>query len=357
MAKTEGPDLMLRRFKLAALAAGRTAGAFTFVGDSRWRTDRLLILAYHGVSLEDEHEWSPTLYMSGEFFERRLQMLKRGGYTVLPFGEALNLLAANKLPRRSVTLTFDDGMYDFHARVFPLLEAYGYPAMVYLTTYYCEFNRPIFNLICPYLLWKAGPRRFNPSALVGEDVACDLALPEGRRAAWQAVARFAERERLSADDKDVLAGQLAEATGTDYAAVREKRLLHLMNTSEVSDLARRGVGFQLHTHRHRTPADRALFDREIVDNRVRIERLTDSTPRHFCYPSGEYRPNHLEWLAGHAVATATTCDPGLAAPSTPRLLLPRFVDTMVQPPVVFESWLTGVASFLPGRRSYASSAS
>ena len=53
----------------------------------------------------------------------------------------------------------------------------------------------------------------------------------------------------------------------------------LMNPQEISEIAKDGVDVQLHTHRHRTPDDEALFQREIEDNRRGIESLTGRSPR------------------------------------------------------------------------------
>src|SRR5207249_8815632 len=49
---------MLKRFKQATLRSLKTSGVSTLVHNSRWRRQRLLILAYHGISLEDEHLWN-----------------------------------------------------------------------------------------------------------------------------------------------------------------------------------------------------------------------------------------------------------------------------------------------------------
>ena len=63
---------MLNSLKLAALGMLRTSGMFGVVANSRWRQQRLLILCYHGVSLEDEHQWRPTLYIPPQKLEQRL---------------------------------------------------------------------------------------------------------------------------------------------------------------------------------------------------------------------------------------------------------------------------------------------
>jgi peptidoglycan/xylan/chitin deacetylase (PgdA/CDA1 family) len=336
------------------LAAARRAGVFTAVRDSQWRQRRLLILGYHGVSLEDEHEWNPGLYMSPATFESRLAALERGRYTVLPLVEALAGLRESRLPPRSVVLTFDDGYYDFYARVFPALKARGLPATVYLTTYYCDHNRPVFGLICSYLLWKArNAGSLNIRPLTGEAQTFSLAREDTRRAAGRALVKAAERQQLSSAQKDQLAARLAELVGVDYTAIAAKRILHLMNMTEVSQLARQSVDFQLHTHRHRCPRDADSFSREILDNRLRIERYTGHPARHFCYPSGDYEGQFLPWLQRDAVASATTCNPGLATADCSPLLLPRFIDTQVVTTTLFEGWLSGVAAFLPGRRNFA----
>src|SRR5215469_12342095 len=145
---------MLRQMKLATLQLLKSGGIFDLVASSRWRQQRLLILCYHGISLNDEHRWRPGLYMEPAVLEQRLETLKRGSYAVLPLGESLEQLRAGTLPPRSVAITFDDGAYDFYKQAFPLLKSYGFPVTVYQTTYYTDFQRPVFNLITSYMLWK-----------------------------------------------------------------------------------------------------------------------------------------------------------------------------------------------------------
>jgi len=126
-----------------------------------------------------------------------------------------------------------------------------------------------------------------------------------------------------------------------------------MTRDEAAEIARNGIDIELHTHRHRTPNDRALFLREIVDNRERIERIRDGVARHFCYPSGVYRPEFLPWLREAGVTTATTCDPGLASRRSDPLLLPRLVDTSFLSPLDVEGWMTGMSGFFMPRKASA----
>ena len=119
-----------------------------------------------------------------------------------------------------------------------------------------------------------------------------------------------------------------------------------MNPAEIAELARDGIDFQLHTHRHITPRDEGLFCREIRDNRDRLKSYTGISGVHFCYPSGVYYREYLQWLARESVISATTCNRGLAARQTHLMLLPRFIDTSQQSKIEFESWLTGIGELI-----------
>jgi hypothetical protein len=291
------------------------------------------------------------MYVSRSFFERRLDLLASGGYTVLPLDEALKRLAGGTLPPRSVAITVDDGPYNFYRQAYPLLAARNYPVTVFLTTYYCEVNKPIFNLALSYILWKTRVRHWLPPAALG--IGGEFDLKQDRWSAWNALLSFAERTGLSAQQKDELAARVAESLDVDYEALKHRRLLQLMNPDEVRDMASRGVDFQLHTHRHRAPRDPRLFEQELTDNRTRLLRLTGRCPTHFCYPNGDYAPVFNAALARHGVVSASTCNPGLASASTPPLLLPRFIDTSNVPAAVFESWLSGAAQWVSRTRRRA----
>jgi peptidoglycan/xylan/chitin deacetylase (PgdA/CDA1 family) len=334
---------LIRDRLLRALKAG---GIFDRVRDSRWRQHRLLILCYHSLALEEENQWRPGLFLAPSRLRERFEMLKQGGYSVLPLGEALNCMRRNTLPPRTVVLTFDDGTYDFYKLTYPLLKEYGFPATVYQTTYYCSRAMPVYSLICSYMLWKQRDAILHAAASIGvmDDVA--LSSAETRQMVLNQIVAFADRERLSTEQKNDLAAELAHFLGIDYAELLRKRILQLMTLQEIAELATGGVRFELHTHRHRMPRDRSLFEKEIRENRELIATVTGTQPVHFCYTSGEYDSIFLPWLLDQGVLSATTCEPGLASPRSPQFLLPRFIDTSGKSALEFESWLTGVGALL-----------
>jgi peptidoglycan/xylan/chitin deacetylase (PgdA/CDA1 family) len=337
---------MLSQFRRTSFAGLKKAGIFRLVRNSQWRNRRLQILCYHGISMQDEHRWRPALFMPPHLLEERFKVLKRGNYNVLPLGDALRRLYANDLPPRSVVLTFDDGGYDFFKQAYPLLKSFGFPVTVYQTTYYSNYPRPIFNLICSYMLWKHGGLLPDKARELGIDVPMDLRTDASRRLVLDALISKSEKEYLTGQQKDELARRFAKLLGIDYDELVAKRMLQVMNPQEMKELAAQGVDFQLHTHRHRTPDDAALFQKEIRDNRESLYKITGSVAVHFCYPSGVYKKEFLPWLEKEMVVSATTSNPGIATAGTDKLLLPRFVDTSVRTSIEFEGWLAGVGHLI-----------
>ena len=86
--------------------------------------------------------------------------------------EAVRRLYDGSLPECAVTLTFDDGFYDFKAQAFPLLTSHGYPATVYVTT---KRSTPMLQLISSYLFWKHRHTTLDARGIEGLDRVYQLA--------------------------------------------------------------------------------------------------------------------------------------------------------------------------------------
>jgi peptidoglycan/xylan/chitin deacetylase (PgdA/CDA1 family) len=319
----------------------RNVGAFSLAASSKRRRESLLILCYHGLSMDDEHRWLPQLYITPQQFRERLAFLKRMQASVLPLNEALQRLKSGDLPPRSVTITFDDGFCDFAQHGVPALTDFGYSCTLYLTTHYCNYRLPIITLVLDYLLWRSGRMAL---ALPEQEVVEVLPIRNfaERQVLVQRILHWMEQRQLTTAEKDQVARGIAHRLGIDYDPILDRRMLQIMSPGEIRQAANAGIDIQLHTHRHRTPRDRSLFTQEIEENRRRIEELTGKTPVHFCYPSGDYSPEFFAWLADCGVESATTCDSGLAQPTSSALKLPRVLDHSHWDALRFESAVSGL---------------
>ncbi|PYT27573.1 MAG: hypothetical protein DMG58_20075 [Acidobacteria bacterium] len=330
-----------KSLKNAALSALRKSGVHRVVSRLNRRDSKLLILCYHVIALRDEHEWLGGLYISLERFRQRLEILRACHANVMTLDEGLACLKTDSLPPRSVVITFDDGFYDFYRHAMPTLQAFGYASTLYVSTYYSQFRLPIFNLIINYLLWKSRNSEMDfPLIELGK---CMPTRNERERAqVVQAIVHWADSRKMTTLDKNHFASELATRFHLDYDELVRSRILQIMSPDEIAAATKAGVQVELHTHRHRTPRDRDLFNREICDNRARILEYTGRNPVHFCYPSGDYALEFLPWLRDLNVKSATTCELGLAKRQSDPLLLPRVLDATDIDDVDFESWLLGI---------------
>ncbi|MGH9254082.1 MAG: polysaccharide deacetylase family protein [Vicinamibacterales bacterium] len=340
---------MLAELKSAAFLVSRQAGLTRWIANSRWRRTRLLVLCYHGVSLVDEHEWNPELYISRATLARRFALLQRAGCSILSLDEAVRCLYAGRLPDRAVTITFDDGYCDFTAGALPLLTAYGWPATVYVTTHQCDRRRPVVHLLASYALWKHRHQTLDARGIAGLDRIYPLASSAARQRAVADMQARMSSDGMNPDDERLFARQVLERLGIEDGDLSTIPVLCLMTAADLADVARRGIAIELHTHRHRVAADGDDLMEEIRVNRATVRAATGCTPRHFCYPNGTYRASHLPALEREGIESATTCDPDLASPASHRLLLPRLVDNEMGTDLRFEAWVTGLATWLPRR--------
>src|SRR5215203_4065495 len=340
---------VFRTAKLLTLNAARTLGVLEALRRSAWRQNQLLILAYHGVSQHDEHLWNNELFVSPECFAERMRALEQYGCRVLQLNEALEMLWANALPPCSVVLTFDDGGCDFYRQAFPILRHFGWPATVYLTSYYSGYNRPVFDVMCSYLLWKGRDRVLETSGLMANAAKLALKDPAIRESAVRDIQLFARESRFSATQKDDLLNTIADRLDVDYQTILAKRILHLLSPAELAELSVGGVDIQLHTHRHCAPKSRDYFLAELEENRDVITKFT-KVPHHFAYPHGVYEEHFDEWLGSFEVLSATTCEPGLATSLSNHYKLPRLVDTSSLELLELEGWVSGFSTFLPRKR-------
>ena len=341
----------LRRIKRALLATNGL-GLARVVAGSNWRRQRLLILCYHGVAMGEEHGSHPEMFMPPAIFARRMEILAQSDCRVLDLSEALRLLHKGQLPPRSVAITFDDGWADFPLHAFPILQKHGFPATVYLTTYYCLFSRPLFRFALAHMMWKLQSKVIENHTFSYLPEELDLRTEANRTSFLRRIDDYAKQQDLSGKQKDDLAAAFAASIGFDYSAFCTERLFQLMKPEEVTAMARAGVDFQLHTHRHRTPLDRLRFIGEVEQNRDLIAEMAGpGNYVHFCYPSGAIRDDFIPWLKEAGVQSATTCVHGLATQSGDPFRLPRLLDQNGLGDEEFEGWLTGLAALLPRRKS------
>jgi peptidoglycan/xylan/chitin deacetylase (PgdA/CDA1 family) len=316
-----------------ALYLIKYAGLFRF---ARYLTrSGLRIICYHGFAVAEEYKYRSTLFIREEFFRERIGYLKRNGYPILPLRDALDALAAGRLPPCSTVITMDDGWRGVYTIGLPIIREMQIPVTVYVATEYVENQVPVFTVTASYLFWQSTGRRIKlPRGIGTYDMECEG--DKAEEAAQKFGAALPPGERLA------FLKELAEALGVSFDEIERQHLFEVMDEQQLRGLAAVGVDIQLHSHRHRWPLyDREVVESEINENRRFLQRVVSSPLEHFCYPSGVYGLHQAEWLAKLGVKSATTIEPGLNYRDTPRFALRRLVDGGRVSDIEFAAEITG----------------
>lgn len=106
--------------------------------------DHGVILLYHHVATDTP----PSTSISPADFTGHLQYLKDNNFNVIALDDMIKRLKSGQsLPDKAVAITFDDGYSSIYSEAFPLLQSFGYPFALFLST------GPINNNQANYMNW------------------------------------------------------------------------------------------------------------------------------------------------------------------------------------------------------------
>ena len=335
--------------KRAALHALKILGGFWLCRMLTRR--RLRILCYHGISVGDQNEFAPILFMRPDTFRRRMALLRNLNVRVVSLSYAIALLRGNEVRHGETVITIDDGWKSTLNLGIPILREFGLSACLYATTHYCERPVDVFNVAVRYLLWKTSLREV---VLAGLHPALDGAYRV--KADTEAVALHwigAAERNLTWQQRQILLVDLCGALGLDAKVELRDERFRLMTEQDIERCHHFDIDVQLHTHRHSLSS--TSFEevaREVNENRLVLCRAKRTDCTHFCYPSGSYAKHHERWLTLLGVDSAATCDIGLNRFGSSLYFLKRHLDRDDASDIEFEAEVCGVmeiARWLRGR--------
>ena len=116
---------------------GETAAAFGLGPDGE---QALSILMYHKINdIPDNPTTVPVA-----LFDRQLERLGELGHTVVDLDTVLaHYTLGAPLPPNAVLITFDDGYRDTFENALPVLEKYGYTAVIFIPVAYMDDDTPL----------------------------------------------------------------------------------------------------------------------------------------------------------------------------------------------------------------------
>ncbi|MCQ9206996.1 MAG: polysaccharide deacetylase family protein [Omnitrophica bacterium] len=94
-----------------------------------------VILMYHSVRGGEKllEGYDQKLVVDLETFQRQMKFLRDWNYKVIPLADFMEMVkAGERIPRKTVAITFDDGFRDNYLYAYPVLKEYGFPATIFV---------------------------------------------------------------------------------------------------------------------------------------------------------------------------------------------------------------------------------
>jgi peptidoglycan/xylan/chitin deacetylase (PgdA/CDA1 family) len=251
-----------------------------------------VILTYHRVA--DAPDDSRGIAITPARFAEHVRALA-DRYEPMMAGELMRRLSeGERLPRRGLCLTLDDGYSDALSTALPVLSKHGVPATVFVCSGYVDVPREFWWDELERLIMHPAdlPRHIE---LTAGDARCATAPPSedgtGRpqsRPDRIAVLRYLTGllEPLSSEAREDALRQIREQTGQERLVRADTRPL---TASELVRLADSGlVEIGAHTVNHVRLGSRPLAEQrsEIEQSKRRLEEMTGSAVVSFSYPHG-----------------------------------------------------------------------
>jgi len=256
--------------------------------------------------------------ISTAVFEQQMKFLARH-YRVVSLAEATKRLRQSSPPEPVVAITFDDGYQDNYLNAFPILQRYGLPATIFLTTGSIDSRER---------LWF---ENLSLSVKKTAQTFIDLEIGIPRRI-WMRT----DAERLQA--KNLMIALVRTLPDRQRRQVVAEILAQLGAKPETEEtmltwdqirwMKQRGIDFGGHTVTHpfvsRLEPDQAVW--EVSECKRRIEEELQTPVEHFAYPNGregdfEAWSKQLLHEAGYRAAVSTLW--GVNYPSTDPMELRR----------------------------------
>jgi len=278
--------------------------------------NRLSILIYHRVR-EQQDPLIPN-EVDANSFDWQMKLISKY-FNVLPLSEAIPLLLKNRLPNRSICVTFDDGYADNYETALPILQRYGLTATFFVSTGFLNDGRMWNDTVIEFI--RQVP---NGPLDLGE---LDLGVyainsMEDRHNCFQEIIKSIKHlpQHLRQKVVNQLAG-LLEVPLPDNL---------MMTSDQVKGLSDSGmeVGGHTVTHPILSKLDIDQVRLEILEGKKELERIIGEEVATFAYPNGkpelDYLPEHAEIVKELGFVGAVSTLSGVSTMNTDVFQLRRF---------------------------------
>jgi len=316
-----GPPRSDRRGGVSGWLARLALASFATVMSAGDR--RASILIFHRVTREPDPLFPDEMHAAR--FDAVMSMLA-SNFNVVRLGELPDRLARQTVPRRAVSITFDDGYADNYTVACPILKRHGLHATFFVASGFLDGG----------VMWNDEVIAALRGCRLPE---LDLAwLGLGRVALGPAAARRDAIESILRKLKYLSLAQRRETLDRLWSQAGGAPPRDLMlSTEQLRALRSEGMDIGGHTKAHPILAVLSASEAEeqIVGDRTRLTNLLGEAPRLFAYPNGkpgaDYARSHVDLVRNAGYEAAFSTAPGSAGRDSDLFQLPRFTPWDSQP--------------------------
>jgi peptidoglycan/xylan/chitin deacetylase (PgdA/CDA1 family) len=278
---------------------------------------KVLILMYHRFSNSPD----PFKISKDEFEEHLSYLVKHN--TVLSLDEVIEARnSGRKLPPNPTVITIDDGYADAYDIAFPLLKKYRIPATLYVITDFLDGKIWLWTDLMRYLLCASEAGFFSYEHPNGEIVEAEL---ENDLQKLELAARLnAILKKLPNSEKDYRIEEIAESLEVEIPK-KPTREFAPITWTEAREMDKSFVMIESHTVTHPIlpNINQEQLEYELVQAKMRLEKILEREVRHFCYPNGSLNGDVQKAVESAGYQTAVTTEYGFNSGRTDMFLLKR----------------------------------
>ncbi len=275
---------------------------------------RLCVLTYHRILPAPDYLLDEE--PDRDSFRWQMQVLAEC-FNVLPLHDALGMLATERMPPRSVAITFDDGYRSVHELALPILREFNLPATVFVTSGCLDAGCMWNDVIIEAIRAMPGPSLDLSAQNLG-------VFPlDGEAARRHSSRKLIEHSKYLAPQARLeLTTLLRElARKTMPALMLDRAMVGALHSAGIE------VGGHTVTHPILTRIDDAAAAREIADNKRDLEAIVGTGLRLFAYPNGKHQRDfderHVQMVRQAGYSAAVTTAPWAATARDDRFTIPR----------------------------------
>jgi len=295
-----------------------------------------VVLLYHRVAtLERDPQ---LLAVRPEVFDAHLDMLRRRA-AVLPLGELVETAARGRLPRRAVSITFDDGYADNLQNAKGILSSHRTPATLFAVSGAVSHQIEFWWDTLERALLGTDGRATLELTLGAETLQWELDGSPAHDREWNVLCPYdptprhhvyrelmARVKALSPALRRSVLGEMARQLGVPAGPVEGTRPL---TEDEVRNMAEDGlveIGAHSVSHPRLSSLGSAEQLQEMRASKLALESMLGRRVSAFAYPYGsqsDYTPESASLAAEAGFAWACANVPGLVRQDVDRMQIPR----------------------------------